>query len=179
MFNLFRSRDKAVRIMLGGLLLLVSLSMLTYLVPSYNSGGGGASDIVVAEVGKEKILMPEVQKMIQMALRGQQLPPEFVPHYVPQIIQNMVSERAMIYEAKRLGFEVSDNDLASGIRAVMPALFPEGKFLGKDAYANYLAQQNMSIEEFETNMARQLMLTRLRQVVLEGTVVSPQEIDQE
>jgi peptidyl-prolyl cis-trans isomerase D len=179
MFNLFRSRDKAVRILLGGLLVLVSLSMLTYLVPSYGSGGGGSSDIVVAEVGKDKILMPEVQKMIQMALRGQQLPPEFVPHYVPQIIQNMVSERAMIYEAKRLGFEVSDNDLASGIRAVIPSLFPDGKFVGKDAYAGYLAQQNMSIEEFETNMQRQLLLTRLRQVVLEGTVVSPQEVEQE
>src|SRR4029077_5188121 len=72
-----------------------------------------------------------------------------------------------------------DNDLASGIRAVMPSLFPEGKFLGKDAYANFLAQQNMSIEEFETNMHRQLLMTRLRQGVLEGTVVSPQEIAQE
>src|SRR5437868_10450846 len=124
MFNLFRSRDKAVRILLGGLLLLVSLSMLTYLVPSYNSGATGSSDIVVAEIGKDQILMPEVQKMIQMALRGQQLPPEFVPHYVPQIIQNMISERAMLYEAKRMGFEVSDSELASGIRAVMPPLFP-------------------------------------------------------
>src|SRR5215467_15352055 len=132
MFNLFRSRDKAVRILLGGLLLLVSLSMLTYLIPSYNTGSGSSSDIVVAEIGQEKILMPEVQKSIQMALRGQQLPAEFVPHYIPQIIQTMISERALIYEAKRMGFEVSDSELASGIRAIMPSLFPEGKFLGKD-----------------------------------------------
>ena len=178
MFNLFRSRDKAVRLLLGGLLVLVSLSMLTYLIPSYNSGYG-PGDVVVAEIGKEKLTMPEVQKSIQMALRGQQLPPEFVPHYVPQIIQTMITERAMVYEAKRLGFQISDNDLASGIRAIMPSLFPDGKFLGKDAYAGYLAQQNMTIEEFEANMERQLLLTRLRQVILEGTVVSPQEIEQE
>lgn len=178
MFNLFRSRDKAVRLLLGGLLVLVSLSMLTYLIPSYNTGSG-PSDLVVAEIGKDTLTLPEVQKSIQMALRGQQLPPEFVPHYVPQIIQTMVSERAMVYEARRLGFQISDADLIAGIRAIMPSLFPDGKFLGKDAYAGYLAQQNMSIEEFEANMERQLLLTRLRQVVLEGTVVSPQEIEQE
>src|SRR5690242_16841953 len=118
MFNLFRSRDKAVRIMLGGLLVLVSLSMLTYLIPSYNTGSGGSSDVVVAEIGKDKITMTEVQKSIQMAMRGQQLPPEFVPHYVPQIINTMVSERALVYEAKRLGFQISEDDLISGIRAV-------------------------------------------------------------
>src|SRR5215467_2172680 len=179
MFNLFRSRDKAVRILLGGLLLLVSLSMLTYLIPSYNTGSASANDMVVAEIGKEKILLPEVQKSIQMALRGQQLPAEFIPHYVPQIIQTMISERALIYEAKRMGFEISDNDLASGIRVMIPSLFPDGKFVGKEAYAGYLAQQNLSIEEFELNMQRQLLLTRLRQVVLEGIVVSPQEIEQE
>jgi len=114
-----------------------------------------------------------------MALRGQQLPAEFVPHYVPQIIQTMVAERALIYEARRMGFEISDNDLASGIRAMIPNLFPDGKFVGKEAYAGYLAQQNLSIEEFELNMQRQLLLTRLRQVVLEGIVVTPQEIEQE
>jgi peptidyl-prolyl cis-trans isomerase D len=179
MFNLFRSRDKAVRILLGGLLVLVSLSMLTYLIPSYNSGSGSSSDMVVAEIGQERILLPEVQKSIQMALRGQQLPAEFVPHYIPQIIQTMISERALIYEAKRMGFEISDADLASGIRAMIPNLFPDGKFVGKDVYAGYLAQQNMSIEEFETNMHRQLLLTRLRQVVLEGIVVAPPEIEQE
>jgi len=177
MFNLFRSRDKAVRIMLGGLLLIVSLSMLTYLIPTYNTGSS-ASDLVVAEVGKDKITLPEVQKSIQVALRGRQLPPEIIPHYVPQIIENMITERAMVYEAKRMGFQISESDVVTGIRSFLPNLFPDGKFAGKDNYAAVLAQQNMTIPEFELNMERQLLLTRLRQVVLEGTVVSPQQIEQ-
>ena len=52
MFDLFRSRDKAVRILLGALLVVVALSMLTYLIPSYSTGAS-TSDVVVAEVGKE------------------------------------------------------------------------------------------------------------------------------
>jgi peptidyl-prolyl cis-trans isomerase D len=179
MFNLFRSRDKMVRIFLGAILVIVSLSMLTYLIPSYGSGSGGASDTTVAEIGKDKITQAEVQKNIQVAVKGRQLPPEFVPHYVPEVIKNMIIERALVYEAQRMGFRVSDADLINGIKIMIPQLFTDGKFVGTEAYANLLAQQGLSVDEYEINMQRQLLLTRLRQVVLEGTVVSPQEIEQE
>jgi len=179
MFDLFRSRDKVVRIMLGGLLLLVALSMLTYLVPSYNMGGSGGSDQVVAEIGKEAITVPEVQQIVQMNSRSRQIPPEMMPHYVPVFINSMVTERALAFEARRLGFKVSDEDLAVGIRQTIPTLFQEGKFAGKDAYAQVLAQQNMTIPQFEEDMARQLLITKMRNVALEGTVVTPQEIEQE
>ena len=56
MFDLFRSRDKAVRILLGGLLLLVAFSMLTYLVPSYNTGSS-STDVVIADIGKDSITL--------------------------------------------------------------------------------------------------------------------------
>ena len=54
MFDLFRSRDKAVRLLLGALLLMVAISMLAYLVPSYNTGGVAADD-VVATIGRETV----------------------------------------------------------------------------------------------------------------------------
>ena len=43
MFDLFRSRDKAVRILLGALLVVVGFSMLTYLIPSYNTGAAATT----------------------------------------------------------------------------------------------------------------------------------------
>ena len=178
MFDLFRSRDKLVRIMLGGLLLVVALSMLTYLVPSYNMGGGD-SDLVVAEIGKEAITAPEVQQVIQNRLKSQRLPPSMLPQYVPQIIQSMITERAMAYEAQRLGFKVSDEDVATAIRHYIPQLFQDGKYAGTEAYSAVLAQQNLTIPEFEADVARQLLIQKLQGVAMEGIVVSPGEVEQE
>lgn len=178
MFNLFRSRDKTVRFLLGALLILVSLSMLTYLIPSYGSAGG-ESDTVVAEIGKEKVTLMEVQRAVQQAVRNKQVPAEFMPHFVPQVIDQLVTEQALAYQARRLGYQVSDADLANAIRVILPNLFQDGKFVGKDAYAMVLSQQNLTIPEFEQSLSRQLLISKLRDVVVEGTVVTPREIEQE
>src|SRR5580700_2492409 len=124
MFDLFRSRDKAVRILLGGLLLMVAISMLTYLVPSYNTGSSTA-DTVLAEIGKETITLNDAQRLVQSAMRNRQLPPEIVPTYIPQMVDQLVTERAMAYEADRLGFQVTDADLSDTIRQMVPSLFPD------------------------------------------------------
>src|ERR1022692_2849366 len=178
MFDLFRSRDKAVRILLGGLLVVVAFSMLTYLVPSYNTGAS-TSDVVVADIGNDALTLPEVQRQIQNTVKGRQLPPEILPNFIPQIVDSMITERALAYEAERLGFEVTDAQVADGIRQMIPSLFPDGKFIGRDTYAGFLAQQNISIGEFEADMKRQLLMTRMRDVALEGTIVTPLEIEHE
>ncbi len=177
MFDLFRSRDKAVRILLGGLLLMVAISMLTYLVPSYNTGST-TTDEVLAQVGKEVITLSDAQRLVQSAMRNRQLPPEILPSYIPQMVDQLVTERAMAYEADRLGFQVSDADLVDTIKQLVPSLFPDGKFVGTAAYAAMLAQQNMTIEMFENDLKRQVLITRLRDVAMEGTIVTPLEIEQ-
>ncbi len=176
MFDLFRSRDKAVRILLGGLLLVVAFSMLTYLVPNY-SNGSSSSDSVIAEIGKDSITLVEAQRLIQATVRGRQLPVEILPTYIPQMIDQMVTERAMVFEAERLGLRVSDAEVADSIRQMVPSLFPDGKYVGKEAYAAMLAQQSMTIDQFENDLKRQVMITRLRDIAMEGTIVTQPEIE--
>ena len=177
MFDLFRSREKSVRIVLGGLLLLVALSMLTYLVPNYNTGGPARADQVVASVGSSDITVAEVQHLIQNAMKGRQLPPQLISTYVPQMVDQMVSDRALTYEAQRLGLTVSDQDLREAIQQILPNLFPDGKFVGKDIYAQVLAQQDLTIPQFEDDLRRQVLITKLRDIAMEGTIVTPQEIE--
>jgi peptidyl-prolyl cis-trans isomerase D len=178
MFDLFRSRDKAVRLMLGGLLLVVAVSMLTYLVPNYDSNNGPTGNLIIATVGGQDIHADEVQHLVQSAMRGKQLPPDMLPIYIPQIVDDMIVNRAMAYEAVRLGFEVTDQQLRTTIQQRAPALFPDGRFVGKDQYAAMLAQQNLRIEDFESDLRRQILITRLRDVAVEGTIVTPLEIEQ-
>jgi peptidyl-prolyl cis-trans isomerase D len=175
MFDLFRSREKSVRILLGGLLVVVALSMLTYLVPSYNTGAT-ASDLVVATVGNDTITQQDVQRVVQTTMRGRQLPPDLVPTYLPSLIDQMVTERALAYQAEKLGFRVSDDDVRNAIQQTIPNLFPDGKFVGKDTYAAMLAQENLTIPQFEADLRRQILINRLRGVALEGTIVTNDEI---
>jgi peptidyl-prolyl cis-trans isomerase D len=178
MFDLFRSRDKAVRLMLGGLLVVVAISMLTYLVPNYDTNGP-TGNLVLATVGGEDIHADEVQHMVQNAMRGKQLPPDMLPIYIPQMVDDMVVNRAMAYEAKRLGFQVTDEQLRTTIMQMYPTFFPDGRFVGKDQYAAILAQQGgVTPEQFESDLRRQILITRLRDVAVEGTVVTPLEIEQ-
>src|SRR5512132_3412820 len=118
MFDLFRSREKSVRILLGALLVVVALSMLTYLVPSYDNGSR-AGDTVVAQVGKDAISTVEVQRSVQNMMKGRQLPSEMVATYLPQIIEGMITERALAFEAERQGFQVTDADVAQAIQTMV------------------------------------------------------------
>ena len=179
MFDLFRSRDKAVRIMLGGILVVVSFSMLTYLIPNFNSGTGDPSDTVVADIGKDTLTLPEVTAAIQRTMRGRQIPAGVMPTYIPQIVQELITERALAYEAQSLGFQVTDAQVTDAIRQEIPSLFPDGKFVGADAYAAMLGQQDLSIAQFESDLRRQLLMSRLRAVALEGIVVTNAEIQEE
>src|SRR5689334_7316405 len=145
MFDLFRSRDKAVRFFLTALLSLVALSMVAYLIPGYGGSGATPNDNIVAEIGKSKVTVRDVQMAIRAATKNREMPPQLMAHYIPQMIEQMITEKAMIYEANRLGFQVGEAETAKAIRDQMPAMFPNGTFVGKEAYAAALAQQDMSI----------------------------------
>ena len=132
---------------------------------------------MIAEIGKDTITLAETQRLIQATIRARQLPVDILPTYIPQMVDQMVTERAMAMEAERLGLQVSDAEMAEAIRQMVPSLFPDGKFVGKEAYAGMLAQQNMTIEQFESDLKRDVMVTRLRDIAMEGTIVTQAEIE--
>lgn len=178
MFDLFNSQ-KAKKYVMGGILVLVSASMLLYLVPNYNTGASSSGDAVVAKIGSTEITEADARHSIQLQTRGQKIPAEIIPNYVPSMIENMVNDRAMEYEARKLGLQVSDQDVADYLRQNMSQLFPDGKFVGKDVYAAMLAQQGITIDGFEADLKRTMLIGKLREVAIEGSIVTPAEIEKE
>jgi peptidyl-prolyl cis-trans isomerase D len=179
MFDLFRSRDKAVRILLGAILVVVALSMITYLIPGSGSGmGGGGEDTVIATIGDQKITTLDARKALQNITRGGQVQPQLLAIYAPQVVQSLIADRAMAYEAQRQGIRISDEDVNVAIQnSLPPGYFQDGKLIKKAEFEAALAAQNMTVADLKADTARQLLTTRLRDIALEGTVVAPSEIE--
>lgn len=180
MFQLFRSRDKAVRIVLGAFLGLVGLSMVTYLIPNMgNTTDTNTDSSVVATIGKQDLTAQEVTRQIQNTMRNRQLPPELLSIYVPQIVQQMITDRAMAYEARRLGIRVSEDETDNAIMDSLPAELTKGGKVDSATLTAMLQQEGVTMSDLKEDTARQLLISRLRQIVGEGIVVSPREIADE
>lgn len=178
MFDLFRSRSRIVRLGLGALLMLVAISLVVTLIPGWGSMPA-ERDQPVAEIGDEVLTQREVHLQIQAAMRNNAFPREMAYVYVPQLVDRMITDRLLAYQAERLGFRVTEADVAQTIRSLFPQLFENGKFVGREFYVNYLAQQNLTVEQFEANVRKQMLLTRLQNLAVEGAIVTPAEIERE
>jgi len=174
MFDLFRSRAKAVRILLGAMLAMVALSMLVYLIPGAGTTVGDSGDQVVAEIGKEAVSVPEIEVQIRNALQNRQLPRELADAYIPQLVDQAIADRAVAYQAQLLGFQVSDQQLAKTIRSL-----PFGS-LPPDQYRQYVEQQlGMTVPDFENNIRLKTYQDAIQMIALEGIVVTPAEVEAE
>jgi peptidyl-prolyl cis-trans isomerase D len=175
MFDLFRSRAKAVRIMLGAMLAIVALSMLLYLIPGTGiTAADSSADQVVAEIGKSTVTVGQVQQQLRNALQNRRLPPEFASTYIPQLVDQAIAERAVSYEAQQLGIRVSDRDLADTLRSFPFATLP------MDQYQQYVEQQyGTTVPDFEENVRVLTYEDALNMIVTEGIIVTPAEAQAE
>jgi peptidyl-prolyl cis-trans isomerase D len=180
MFDLFRSRQKAVRYMLIGLLSVVALSMVTYLIPGF--GGTQRStenDGTLADIGNTKLTAQEVVTAMQSIIQRGNLPPDMVDVYVPQIVDEMVQQRAIAYEFARMGLTVSDEEVLVGLQSVNPQYFKDGVLISKDEYEQRLAAQGMTLQDGVDDMRRQLLLVKVKNMVYASILVPNKEVEEE
>ena len=175
MFDLFRSREKSVRILLGVLLGVVALSMLVYLIPGgFGSGSDASGQNVVAAVGDEKITTADVQRALQTITRGQaNLPKGILGMYAPMLVNQMIEGKAMSYKAREMGLRVSDQELGDSIQNEF-ATQTGGKF-DMSIYQAVLAQQGLTVPDFEQRQREGMLAARLENLETQALIVSDEE----
>ncbi len=179
MFDLFRSRQKAVRYMLIGLLSVVALSMVTYLIPGFGSTTTSSTgeEGTIAEIGNTKLTAQEVVVQMQRIMQSGQLPQEMIDVYVPQIVDEMVQQRAIAYEFGRQGLTVSDDEVLTGLESVTPQYFKDGALISKDEYEQRLAAQGMTMQDAVDDMRRQLLVRKVKNIVYASILVPDKEVE--
>jgi peptidyl-prolyl cis-trans isomerase D len=95
------------------------------------------------------------------------------------MLDEMVLQRALNSETKKMGIEVSDQELQQTLQTI-PWLTQNGSFIGMDHYQDVIYQQTgMSVPEFEAELRQRLLQDKIRSVVTDGVEVTPQEVMQE
>ncbi len=126
------------------------------------------------------------QKVAQATtLRIQQQYPQYAGNPMiekiiePQVGQQIVQQRIMVAEAHKLGIQATDEDVRRLLHTggYAEVLFPNGKYIGDDAYRNLIAQRmQMTVADFESQLKDQIAISRLRDLITAGVSVSEKEV---
>jgi len=175
-----KDRSKlGVRIFLGIVVTLLGGSMLLYLVPQSQVNGEVSTD-TVAKIGDESVSVQDVRLQLnQIEQRSPNMKP-LEGFYAQQIMKQLVFEKEIEYEAKRLGIAVSDQERADRIRQYVPTAFKAGTFVGMDQYsAEVQARFQLTVPVFEELLRQGLLEEKFRKLVTDGISVGPAELQDE
>jgi peptidyl-prolyl cis-trans isomerase D len=179
MAGVLDNRKTGTRILLGAVVLLLGGSMLLYLVPQ-TPGTGEASTDTVAKIGDQSISLEEVRQKVNQIEQQRQIPKFFESRLAQEILQDLVFQKEVEYEAKRLGITVSDQERADRIRQFLPTAFNGGTFVGMDRYAAEVqARFQLPVAEFEELIRQSLLEQKFRKLVTDGISVGPAELQDE
>jgi peptidyl-prolyl cis-trans isomerase D len=186
MIKFLQNPSKAMKYFIGIMMLLLGGAMVAYLIPGFVSDSGtGGSAGVLAKVGDSQVTYAEVQQLENQSSRQQfprGVPAAFRQFLMRQAFQQLIVQKALIDEAHRMGFSVSDDELRNELQSggFGQALFPKGQFIGTNAYEDFVQQQfQMSIADFEEAMKTQMLLRKLSSVIEGGVTVPESAVLQE
>ena len=168
-----------VRILLGAVVMLLGGSMLLYLVPQSPVGSEVSTD-TLAKVGSESVNVQDVRQQLNQIEQRNQIPKPLESLYAEQILKQLVFQKEVEYEAKRLGITVSDQERADRIRQYVPTAFNNGTFVGMDRYAvEVQGRFQMAVPVFEEQIRQSLLEEKFRKLVTDGISVGPAELQDE
>jgi peptidyl-prolyl cis-trans isomerase D len=179
MAGVFENQKTGVRILFGVIIGMLALSMLLYLVPQGPGNAEVATD-AVAKIGDQSVTLAEIRDQLNEIRQRNPIPRQLEGLYVRQILDQLIFQKEIEYEAKRLGMTVSEQERADRIRQIIPDAFNGGTFVGMDVYANEVRQRtNMTVPVFEDLVRNSLLVEKFRKLITDGISVTPAEVQEE
>jgi peptidyl-prolyl cis-trans isomerase D len=189
MIRFLQTPGPTKKIILGGMLLVICAAMVITLVPGGigdSIGLGGPGQGVVAKVAGEPVTTVEVQREARQMLR-QQFPrggaqtEMLLPYFAERAAQTLISRKALVAEADRLGLRVTDDEARDELEHGMysSTFFPGGKFVGQQQYENILQNADLSVSTFEQGLRDQILLDKLRNLITGSALVTDDDVRRE
>ncbi|ADW68268.1 peptidylprolyl isomerase [Granulicella tundricola] len=187
MIRIFQQDNKFVKLAIASFITVALGAMVITLVPgifdNVDSGGSGVNYATVHAPGlfgrfggdSEPVLQTEVTRAATQQLEQQKLPPMLMPYIESRVAQQLVQEAILKLEADRLGLQVADSDLLRELHQgqIGQILFPNGQYIGDDAYMNFVQNQlNMTRGDFEILVKKEMEVARLQALITGGVTVS-------
>jgi peptidyl-prolyl cis-trans isomerase D len=179
-WKVLQNRNKlGVRILMGFIVGMLGLGMLLYLVPNQYTTSITSTEIV-AEVAGQPVTILDVQQQLARIQQAGPIPQPLQALYAQQVLDQLVFERVLNYEAERLGIRVTDQERADRIRLMVPDAFVGNAFVGRGVYEQMILERfGLGMQEFEAAMSQSLVAEKFQQLVTDGITVSPAEVEQE
>src|ERR1700739_3584964 len=179
MAGVFDNQKTGVRVLFGVFIAIIALSMLLYLVPQGTNTTEGSTD-VLAKVGDENVTMGEVRQQLDEIRRRNPIPQPLEGLYARNILNQLVFQKEVEFEAKRIGISVSDQERADRIKQYVPTAFNGDTFVGLDAYAREVQSRfQLTVPVFEDLVRQGLIEEKFRKLITDGISASPAEIQEE
>jgi peptidyl-prolyl cis-trans isomerase D len=189
MIRQLQNAGPTVKIILGALLVLICASMAITLIPGgigSSLGIGAPPAGVLATIGDQTVTVPEVQREARAMIR-QQFPkggPQasmLLPYFASQAAEQLINEKALVAEAHRMGLRVNDDELRDELQHGQYAgtFFPEGKFIGQEAYEDMIQRADLTVPQFEAEQKDFILVRKLRALVSSSAFVGESEVRDE
>ena len=189
MIRQLQNAGPTLKIILGALLVIICASMAITLIPGgigSSLGIGAPPAGVVATIGDQTVTVPQVQKAARDMIR-QQFPkggPQasmLLPYFANQAAERLIDEKVLVDEAHRMGLRVSDEELRDDLQhgQLGATFFPNGNFIGQEAYENLLQQHDLTVPQFEADIKDDILTRKLRALVASSAFVSDAEVRDE
>ncbi|HZU43980.1 MAG TPA: peptidyl-prolyl cis-trans isomerase [Terriglobales bacterium] len=186
MIRFLQTPGRMKQIILGGLLLIICAAMVITLIPGSSPTNFGGRTDVVATVGDQQVLASDVELQARNIGRQQfpkgNVPDQIMPYLNQQAANSLIVQKALLVEAKRMGLKVTDQEFADEMRhgPLAAELFPNGNFIGEQAYENFVQDQfHRGIPQFEQDYRQDLLVNKLRNLITGGVTVPGTDIQQE